>query len=77
VAGEVAARELGEGGVAIDRLRPRHALVEQRIGQLIPAPRTAADDGIQLGTHRQERQPHAGRDDAGSAERGTELGARQ
>ena len=79
MAGEVPPRELGEGGVAIERpsALERHAFLEQRIRQLLSSARAVADHGIELSAHGEKRETCPAGGDAGAAERGAEFGTRQ
>ena len=67
----VAPRQLDHGRGAIERPRRRDAVVQQRVGELLPAPRSAADHGLELGVHHDvgEAQP-AGADPAARERRG-------
>ena len=78
MADDVAARELGQRRVAVERTGRRDALVEQGVGELLAAARAAADQRVDLGAHQQVAERlAAGGGDAGPAEGGVELGAGQ
>ena len=73
VAAEVAQRELGDGLLAraLVGRRGRSAVIEQRVGLLLAAPRTAAHQLLEFGVHEQVAQPGpVGLDALGAQPRG-------
>src|SRR5262245_27317880 len=78
VAVEIAACELRNRIVARTLPGHRTPLVEQRVGELLPATRAAADHGVELGLHDDVRQPlYTVGLDAGSLQDGLQFLARE
>src|SRR5258706_13292784 len=50
---EIDLRKFGQRLIAIDKRKRRHTFVEQRVRELLSAPRTAANNGVELGSHQQ------------------------
>ena len=77
MAREVAPGERGQRFFRIQSRSPRDSLVEQHVGELLPAPRSAADDRVELRMHHQVCQALALGVKTGGTERFSELEARE
>ena len=74
---EVALDQLGQGFVAGEGWRGRNALLQQHVGELLAAPRAAANEGVQLDPNQRVARALARLVDAGLLEGGGQLGACQ
>ena len=77
VTGKVTSRQLRERFIARQSAGERRAVREQRVGELLVAPRAAADHSLQLGVDGDQRQHDALRGDTGAGELAAKLAARQ